>query len=149
VTESRMAVLHLSTGHVVGAVALGDRVPTVAEATGAAHVTVRPSAGLTVRVPAEILTALPVPTDPDVLTRPTHYAVTKAVPPVAWMGAPRSGDAVPAKPGREVLSIWDGGTRPEVALQSLDKDGNVPQDSPPGATHRLIAVAGEPLMHKP
>ena len=86
-----MAVLHLAPGQVVGAVAVGGRVPTVAEATGGSHVLVRIIAQnqtLEVRVPDELLTALPVEYDADVLARPTYYRVSDAAPPVAWAGAP-------------------------------------------------------------
>lgn len=144
-----MAVLHLSTGHVVGALAVDDRVPTVADATGAAHVAVRIPGGEVVRVPAEMLTALPVPANSDVLTRPTHYQLSNAAPPLAWTGSPGTRVAVPTKAGREALSIWDGGAEPEIARETLDDLGVPPARTPPGATHRLFAVEGEPLMYEP
>jgi hypothetical protein len=148
VTELQMAVLHLPTGHVVGAMTAGGQVPTVAQATGGEHLAVRIPGGQIVRVPAELLTATAVPADVDVLIRPTHYAATKAVPPVAWAGAPKAKAAVASKAGREVLSIWDGGTQPEIARETLSTTGTAPLGAPPGATHRLLAVAGEPLMYE-
>jgi hypothetical protein len=148
VTGLQMAVLHLPTGHVVGAMTAGGQVPTVAQSTGGEHVAVRIPGGQTVRVPAELLTATAVPADPDVLIRPTHYAVTKTVPPVAWAGAPKAKADVASKAGREVLSIWDGGTQPEIARETLSTTGVAPAGAPPGATHRLLAVAGEPLMYE-
>jgi hypothetical protein len=143
-----MAVLHLPTGHVVGAITAGGEVPTVAQASGGEHVSVRIPGGKVVRVPAEVLTVTDVPADADVLIRPTHYAVTKAVPPVAWAGQPRAKAAVPSKAGQEVLSIWDGGTQPEIARETLSATGTAPTGAPPGATHRLLAVAGEALMYE-
>ncbi len=144
-----MAVLHLSTGHVVGVVSAGARAPSVADATAGSHVSVRIADGTRVRVPAELLTAEATSVDSDVLSRPTHYRVTDATPPLAWVGAPISLDVVPSKPGQEAVSIWDGGSEPEVARDTLDKDGKAPTTAPPDAVRRLVAVPGEPLMYEP
>lgn len=150
-TKQQMALLHLSTGHVVGVVSAGGRALTVADATAGSHVAVRIPDGNQVRVPADLLTARAVPVDNDVLTRPTHYRVTDATPPLAWVGPPiaLAVPAAPSKPGREVISVWDGGSDPEVARDTLDKDGKVPTAFPPDAVRRLVAVPGEPLMYEP
>lgn len=151
-TERRLVILHLETGHVVAAVDLGARLATVAQATGGSYVAVRLPSGDAVRVVADLLTALPVERDEDLLDRPLHYRVTQDTPPVSWTGAPTTVVDLPSKPGRDALSIWDGGTEPEIARQTLDNDGKLPTHPtgpPPGATRRLVAVAGEPLMYEP
>jgi hypothetical protein len=147
---TQMLVVHLATGHVLGAITAGRHVPSVVQAAGGSHVAVRIANDRIVRVPAELLTGLVARADKDVLTRPTHYQVTDATPPVSWNGKPKMLEPVPSKPGREALSIWDGGKEPEIARQSLDNTGALPSNAgPPGATHRLVAVAGEPLMYEP
>jgi hypothetical protein len=150
VTERQMAVLHLAPGQVVGAVAVGGRVPTVAEATGGRHVLVRiADQDLEVRVPDELLTALPVEYDADVLARPTCYRVSDAAPPVAWAGPPTAWGTTLSKAGREALIIWDGGADPEIARESLDEAGVLHATEPPGQTRRLIAIDDEPLRYDP
>jgi len=146
VTGPRMAVLHLSTGHVVAAMTIGRRVPTVADVTGGEHIVVRIPGGRVVRVPAELLTGLAAPVREDVLARPTDFLVTNATP--NWRGKLTAWVNLPSKPGSEALSIWDGGAEPVFAWQSLDNTGKLPPGHPAGTTHRLVAVAGERLMYK-
>jgi hypothetical protein len=147
-----MAVLHLAPGQVVGAVAVGGRVPTVAEVTGGSHVLVRivtQTQVLEVRVPDDLLTALPVEYDADVLAQPTSYRVSDAAPPVAWAGGPTEWDTTLAKAGREALLIWDGGADPEIARESVDAAGDLAAPAPPGQTRHLVAIEDEPLRYEP
>lgn len=148
-TIAQMAVFHLSTGHVVAAMTAVGRLPTVADATGGTHIVIRIPAGPVVRVPAELLTALPVPPDEDVLTRPTHFRLVDAVPTLSLVGPPVLLKDVKPKAGIEAVSIWDGGPQVEVVRDPLDADGKTVGQTPPGATHRLVAVKGEPLMYEP
>lgn len=150
-TGLQMAVFHLSTGHVVGAMTAGRQVPTAAEAADGEHIAVRIPGGRVVRVPAALLSRLVTRVDDDVLRRWTYYRVDDATSLPAWADAPRAVTAVPSKPFGEALSVWDGGAEPEIARETLDKDGKLPQGGhpPPGATHRIVAVAGVPLMYEP
>lgn len=146
-----MAVLHLEAGHVVGVVAVGGRVPTVAEATGGSHVRVLiPGEDTEVRVPEDLLSALAVDLDRDVLAQPTSYRVSESTPPVVWVGAPTAWPGTPddALAGREALSVWDGAAEPEVVRETLDADGDLTVSDPPGQRQRLIAVEGQPLRYE-
>lgn len=147
-TAAQMAVFHLSTGHVLAAMAAVGRVPTVADATSGVHVVVRIPGGPTVRVPAELLTAAQVAHDGDVLGRPTYFRLVDAVPQLSFIGKPTALVEVKPKAGIEAVTIWDGAAGVAVIRDPLDVDGKAVERKPPGATGRLVAVKGEPLMFK-
>ena len=149
-TERMMAVFHLSTGHVVGAMTAGRQVPTVAQATGGEHIVVRIPGGKVVRVPAELITGLTAPvnlSNDDVLTRPTDFGVTDSK--LLSKGKPVQFAPALANAGQEALSIWDGLAAPEVVPVSLDATGALPQGTRPPGAHGLVAIEGKPLMFQP
>jgi hypothetical protein len=150
VTAPTMVVLHLSTGHVLASATATGLVPTVDALTGGTYVAVRISGGRFVNVTTEMLTALQASIDDDVLSRPTHFQVVKAVPPLSQVGAPTSLAAGKiGDPGAEAVSLWQVGHELEVVRDKLDSTGALPTNTPPGATHRLVAVAGQPLRYTP
>jgi hypothetical protein len=150
VTPPTMVVLHLSTGHVLASATATELVPTADALTGGTYIAVRISGDRFVNVTTEMLTALQASVDDDVLSRPTHFQVVKAVPPLSQVGAPtqlaagKIGD-----PGAEAVSLWQVGHVLEVVRDKLDSTGALPTNTPPGATHRLVAVAGQPLRYAP
>ena len=150
-TSPKMVVLHLSTGHVLASATAAELVPTVDALTGGTYVTVRTPVGRFVNVTAEMLTALEASVDDDVLSRPTHFQVVKAVPPLSQVGEPTTLPATGkiGDPGAEALSLWQIGHVLEVVRDKLDSTGALPTNTPPGATHRLVAVAGQPLRYTP
>jgi hypothetical protein len=149
-TDKQMAVFHLTTGHVVGVMTAGRQVPTADQATGGEHISVRIPGDRVVHVPAERLSRLVTRVDDDVLRRWTEYRVDDATALVAFAGPLKPANNPQSKPFGTVLSVWDGPGGPEVAEETLDQNGNLPQPAPPpGATHRLVAIEGEPLMYAP
>jgi hypothetical protein len=150
VTPAKMVVLHLSTGHVLAAATATELVPTLEALTGGTYVAVRVPGGWFVNVTAEMLTELQASVDDDVLSHPTHFQVVKAVPPLSQVGAPTALAAGKiGDPGAEAVSLWQIGHELEVVRDKLDSTGALPTNTPPGATHRLVAVAGHPLRYTP
>ena len=145
-----MTLLHLSTGHIVSAVAAGKLEPTVEVLTGGKSIAVRPN-GKTVFVTKELLKATLAPVDTDVLTRPTAYRVVDGVPAVSFVGriAALSGIASLGPAGTKCLSLWQAGDELEPVEETLDATGQPKVAQPPGATHRLIACTGQPLLYDP
>jgi len=142
-----MTLLHLSTGHVVSAVAAGKLAPTVDDLTGGKAIAVRVEDKF-VLVTADLLEAKVAPVDTDVLTRPTAYRVVDGIPPVSFAGRM---DALPTTPlgpeGTKCLSLWQAGDELEPVADLLDSNGQPSVDQPPGATHRLFACPGQPLLY--
>ncbi len=145
----QMTVLHLSTGNVLAAVAAGALTPTVDDLTGGEVLVVRLPTGATIAVTPQLLTAVAVARDDDVLTRPTAFRVDQGVPPVTAIGpmallssVSRLGDQ-----GAECLSLWQAGDQLEVVRETLDSTGKPTAAKPPGATHRIAACKGSPLTY--
>jgi hypothetical protein len=85
-----------------------------------------------------------------VLSRPTSFQVGKAVPPLSQGGAPVALASVKiGDPGAEAVSLWQAGRELEVVRDKLDANGKLILNQPPGATHRLVAVAGQRLRYSP
>ena len=144
-----MTVLHLSTGHVVSAVAAGKLVPTVDALTGGKGIAVR-AGGQIVLVTKDLLKATPATLDTDVLTRPTAYRVSDGVPAVSFAGRMKAlpaGSLGPA--GTKCLSLWQAGDELEAVEETLDTSGTPKAPTPPGATHRLVVCVGQPLLYDP
>jgi hypothetical protein len=151
-TDPQMVVLHVSTGHVLAAVAAGARTPTVEDLTGDAFLAVRLQDGSIVRVTADLLTATTVARDNDVLTRPTSFRVDDGVPPISQVGRPKSLASAGSlgAAGDECVSLWQAGDQLEVVREPLDANGapSPATAAPPGATHRLILCKGNPLVYE-
>ncbi len=143
-----MTLLHLSTGHVVSAVAAGKLAPTVDDLTGGKAIAVRVEDKF-VLVTGDLLKAKIAPLDTDVLTRPTAYRVVDGVPPVSFAGrmATLSNSNLGAE-GTKCLSLWQAGDELEPVADVLDSSGQPTVDQPPGATHRLFACPGQPLLYE-
>jgi hypothetical protein len=143
-----MTLLHLSTGHVVSAVAAGKLAPTVDDLTGGKAIAVRVEDKF-VFVTGDLLKAKVAPLDTDVLTRPAAYRVVDGVPPVSFAGRmatlPATGSLGPA--GTKCLSLWQAGDELEPVDDVLDASGRPTFAQPPGATHRLFACPGKPLFY--
>jgi hypothetical protein len=143
-----MTLLHLSTGHVVSAVAAGKLAPTVDDLTGGTALAVRVGDKL-VLVTKELLKATPAVLDTDVLTRPTAYRVVAGVPPVSFVGRMATLAATNlGAAGTKCLSLWQAGDELEVVEDVLDSSGKPSLPKPPGATHRLVACAGKRLVYE-
>jgi hypothetical protein len=146
-----MTVLHLETGHVLAAVSAGAAAPTVDELTGDEHLTVRlPDPSLQVEVGPELLTAIQVPVDDDVLDRPQYYQLVDGVPQLSLTTGPEDlTSATPLGPaGTPCLSLWQAGDELEVVREVLNASGAPPTGTtPPGGTHRLVACKGAPLVY--
>ena len=146
-SDPQMTLLHLSTGHVVSAVAAGKLAPTVDELTGGTAIAVR-IPGKFVFVTKEVLKATAAVLDTDVLTRPTAYRVVDGVPPVSFAGAMAAlGATNLGTAGTKCLCLWQAGDELEVVEDVLGATGQPTVATPPGATHRLIACAGKPLFY--
>lgn len=149
-----MVVLHLSSGHVLAAVAAGGRNPTVADLTGGTSLPVRLPDGATVAVTSDLLTATAVPSDTDVLTRPTSFRVADGVPPVTVAGPAKNlrdsanNIVKVADEGTECVSLWQAGDQLEVVRETLDSFGKPKAAPPPGGTRRLVACKGSPLFYE-
>lgn len=149
-TPPKMVVLHLSTGHVLAAATAAELVPTAQALTGGTYLAVRTPVGRFVNVTTELLIELQTSVDDDVLSRPTSFQVVKAVPPLSHVGAPAAlAGGKLGDPGAEAVSLWQVGHELEVVRDKLDATGTLPTNTPPGATHRLVAVAGQPLRYTP
>jgi hypothetical protein len=153
-TGAQMVVLHLSTGHVLAAVAAGRASPTVADLTGGTALLVRLPDGTRVAVTGDLLTATAVARDADVLTRPTSFRVDDGVPPITTVGSPenlrdnannikRVGDQ-----GAECVSLWQAGDQLEVVKETLGSSGKPAAAAPPGGTRRLVACKGSHLFYE-
>jgi hypothetical protein len=102
-------------------------------------------------VTKDLLKATRVPLDIDVLTRPTAYRVADGVPPVSFVGrvALLSSIAKLGPAGTKCLSLWQAGDEVEPVEETLDATGTPLLGPPPGATHRLVACPGQPLLYDP
>ena len=149
-SDPQMTLLHLSTGHVVSAVAAGKLTPTVDALSGGKGIAVR-AGGKVVFVTKDLLKATPVPLDTDVLTRPTAYRVADGVPPVSFVGRMKKLSSIASlgPAGTKCLSLWQNGDELEAVEETLDSTGKPTLPTPPGATHRLVACAGQPLVYDP
>lgn len=156
-TTPTMTVLHLEGGNVLGAATTGSRKVTVADLTGGQHLVVRlPGSTDVVNVPAELLTAAEVPADDDVLSRPWDFRLGSGTPALTFVGAPIDlkatppADALPAAGGSKVVSIWQTADDVEVVEGVVDAATLGPTgNTPPGATHRLVACVTGPLAFEP
>jgi hypothetical protein len=147
-SDPQMTLLHLSTGHIVSAVAAGKLSPTVDDLTGGKAIAVRVEDKL-VLVTGDLLKAKVAPLDTDVLTRPTAYRVVDGIPPVSFAGRMDALDTTTplGTEGTKCLSLWQAGDELEPVADVLDSDGQPSVDQPPGATHRLFACPGQPLLY--
>ena len=147
-TDPQMTLLHLSTGHVVSAVAAGKLSPTVNQLTAGKAIVVR-VADKFVHVTPDLLKATPAVLDTVVLTRPTAYRVVDGVPPVLFVGRMATLPALSlGAAGTKCLSLWQAGDELEAVEDVLDINGKLSVPKPPGATHRLVACAGQPLLYE-
>jgi hypothetical protein len=156
-TTPTMTVLHLEGGNVLGAATTGSRKVTVADLTGSAqHLAVRlPDPTDIVKVPADLLTATEVPRDDDVLSRPWDYRLGSGTPALTYVGAPidlkaaAAPNTLPAAVGSKVVSIWQTADDVEVVEGVVDATLGPTGNTPPGATHRLVACLTGPLAFEP
>lgn len=157
-TTPTMTVLHLEGGQVLAAATTGSREVTVADLTGSGqHLAVRlPDSTDVVKVPADLLTAAEVPRDEDVLSRPWDFRLGAGTPALTFVGAPIDltatppANTLPAAVGSKVVSIWQTADDVEVVEGVVDATTLGPTgNTPPGATHRLVACVTGPLAFEP
>ena len=152
-TTPTMTVLHLESGNVLGAATTGSRKVTVADLTGDQHLAVRlPGSTDIVKVPVALLTATEVPRDDDVLSRPLDYRLGSGTPALTYAGEPIDigNDPLGAAVGSKVVSIWQTADDVEVVEGVVDATTSGPTgNTPPGATHRLVACVAGPLAFEP
>jgi hypothetical protein len=150
----KMTVLHLETGHVVGAATCGKRDLTVEDLTGGKFLAVRmPKTNDQVNITPDLLTAASYARDDDVLERPLEYRVDPNLPTLLFAGVPidltstTDPHVIDAPDGTPVLSLWQVQDHLEVSRSVLDT-GQPDGDPPLLVDAQIHLCAGEPLAYK-
>jgi hypothetical protein len=142
-------VLHLSTGHVLAAIASVGLEPTLEQVTGEDGVRVRfPNDPGFVNVPMSALTATRLAVTADALDRAQNYAVSSGT--LVLGDRPEVGAPASTPPAdTDAVVVWQDGEESVVVTGKIQgTTGEPPGEPPPGATHQLLAAKGFPLNLK-
>jgi hypothetical protein len=144
-------VIHLSTGHVLAAVAPVGVEPSLDTLT-AGHLRVRvPGTDLHIKVPSTNLKATRVAmTMGNLLDQSLYFAVklSQTDPPtLTFLGEP-TGTRPTGVDGKDVVMAWQDGDKVPVTEGKVGPSDAYPKAAPAGATVELVAVADKPLCLK-